>query len=119
MLLIQLIIFMITVLYSFGLVAEQIRCNVDVINANTLDKRLKSLGCVKGDVLFAQFWVQPNGTFPSNESPATVAAKICDFSRQILIEKEMLKIQGGIKEIHTLSCILDEYHFTIRRKSKK
>ncbi len=112
-------IFVITVLYSFGLVAEQIRCNVDVIDINTVDRRLESLGCAKGDVLVVQFWVQPDGTLSDNESPSTVAAKNCDFSRQILIEKERVKIQGEINEIHTLSCILDDYHFTIRRKSKK
>lgn len=115
---IRLIIFTITALYSFGLSAEPIRCNVDVGDPNTVDTRLKSLGCVKGDVLFAQFWVQPNGTFPSNESPSTVASKNCDFSRQILIEKELLEIQGKIKEIYTLSCVLDEYHATTRLKSE-
>ena len=116
---IRLIIFMTTVLYSFGLSAEPIRCNVDVKDANTVDRRLKSLGCVKGDVLFAQFWVQPDGTFPSNESPSTIAAKNCDFSRQILIEKETLKIREALKEIHVLTCILDEYRGTARPKSEK
>jgi len=117
--LIRLIIFVITVLYSFGLVAEKIRCNVDVVDANTVDRRLKSLGCAKGDVLIVQFWVQPDGTFPDNESPSTVAAKNCDFSRQILIEKETLEIWETLKEIHVLTCILDEYHALSRPKSKK
>ena len=117
--LIRLIIFVITVLYSFGLVAEQIRCNVDVIDINTVDRRLESLGCAKGDVLVVQFWVQPDGTLPDNESPSAVAAKNCDFSRQILIEKETLRIREALKEIHVLTCILDEYRGTARPKSEK
>ena len=117
--LIRLIILITTIIYSYGVAAEKIRCNVDVKDVNTVDRRLKSLGCEKGDVLYAQFWLQPDGTFPSNESPSTVAAKNCDFSKQILIEKESLKIQEEIKEVYTLSCILDEYHAAVSHKSEK
>lgn len=89
---------------------DERRCAIDVRDANSVDRQLKSKGCVKGDIIHAQFFVQSDGTFPSNESPSIVAAKNCDFGMEILIQREKLSVKDKLVDVYTLACVLDDYH---------
>jgi len=90
-------------------VEETSRCEADVLDVNSVDKRIKLLNCKAGDILYAQFFIQPDGTLPQNEDPVRVATKNCDFSKNILIEKYRIRLDDQLKDVYQLACVLGKY----------